>query len=54
MMTATTEDPSSNTFVNSFSSPFWIPPNMSHSIFSSHLVDRKAYKSTGWIKHRSH
>ena len=50
VMTATAEDPSSNTFVNNFSgNPFWIHPNMSHSVFSSHLVDRKAYKSTEWI-----
>lgn len=43
--TTTAKDPSTNTFVNNISSnPFWIPPNMSHSVFSSHLVDRKTYK----------
>lgn len=32
-------------FVNNFSgNPFWLPPNLSHSIFSAQYVDRQAYK----------
>jgi len=35
---------------SSFSSnPFWIPPNLSHSIFSTQVVDRTAYKYDSWI-----
>ena len=50
VMTTVVDTSSSNNFVNNFSgNPFWIPPNMSHSIFSTHLVDRKAYKSSNWI-----
>ena len=27
----------------------WIPPNLSHSIFATQVVDRQAYKSNTWI-----
>lgn len=50
VMAAPSDNPSSSNFALNFSgNPFWIPPNMSHSIFSTHLVDRKAFKSSDWI-----
>ena len=36
-------------FANFSSNPFWLPPNLSHSIFSAHIIDRQAYKSNDWI-----
>ena len=37
-------------FSNNFSgNPFWLPPNLSHSIFSVQYVDRQAYKPQDWI-----
>ena len=29
--------------------PYWISPNLSHSIFAAQVVDRHAYKSNTWI-----
>ena len=29
--------------------PYWIPPNLSYSIFAAQVVDRHAYKSNTWI-----
>ena len=36
-------------FTNFSGNPFWLPPNLSHSIFSAHIIDRQAYKSNDWI-----
>ena len=50
VLATTSDNPSSSNFAPNFSgNPFWIPSNKSHSIFSTHLVDRKAYKSNDWI-----
>ncbi|XP_075665332.1 uncharacterized protein LOC142634993 [Castanea sativa] len=41
---------SSNSNSSNFSSnPYWIPPNMSHSVFSAHVIDRHVFKSNNWI-----
>jgi len=37
--------PSSNFLGN----PFWFPPNLSHSIFSTQIVNRHEFKSYDWI-----
>ena len=34
---------------NFLGNTFRYPPDMSHYIFSAHIVDRKAYKSLDWI-----
>ena len=34
---------------NFSSNPYWIPPNLSHSIFFAQVVDRHEYKSNTWI-----
>ena len=36
-------------FTNFSGNPFWLPPNPSHSIFSTRIVDRQAYISNTWI-----
>ena len=36
-------------FANFSGNPFWLPFNLSHSIFSAHIIDRQAYKSNDWI-----
>ena len=36
-------------FANFSGNPFWLPLNLSHSIFSAHIIDRQAYKSNDWI-----
>ena len=41
---------SSPSYSSNFSgNQHWIPPNFSHSIFSTQVVDRHAYKSNDWI-----
>ena len=39
----------STTQSNFSGNAFWYPPNMSHSVFSAHIVDRIAYKYSDWI-----
>ena len=34
---------------NFSSNPFWIAPNLSHSIFSAQVIDRHCFKSNSWI-----
>ena len=38
----------SNCFLFS-SNPFWSPPSLTHSIFSTHIVDRHAHNTSEWI-----
>ena len=45
--TSTSTSPSCSS--NFSSNPYWILPNLSHSIFSAQVVDRHAYKSNTWI-----
>jgi len=41
---------SSPSYPSNFSgNPYWISPNLSHSIFAAQVVDRHAYKSNTWI-----
>ena len=48
--TATASTSSTMPYFTNFSgNPFWLPPNLSHSIFSAHIIDRQAYKSNDWI-----
>ena len=40
---------SSSNPLNLSDNPYWIPPNMSRSIFSAHVIDRHIFKSNDWI-----
>ena len=44
---STSSSPSTSS--NFSGNSFWIPPNLSHSIFVAQVVDRQAYKSNTWI-----
>ena len=44
---STSSSPSTSS--NFLGNSFWIPPNLSHSIFATQVVDRQAYKSNTWI-----
>nr|XP_023908905.1 uncharacterized protein LOC112020549 [Quercus suber] len=44
---STSSSPSTSS--NFSGNSFWIPPNLSHSIFATQVVDRQAYKSNTWI-----
>ena len=39
----------SHLFNNFSGNPFWLPPNLSHSIFLAQYVNRQAYKPQAWI-----
>ena len=47
LLPSTSSSPS--TLSNFSGKSFWIPPNLSHSIFAAQAGDRQAYKSNTWI-----
>ena len=49
VLTPTTTSSSNTDSSNVSSNPFWIPPNMAHSVFSAHVIDRHVFKSNDWI-----